>query len=115
MVVVVVYRCWLVGWCQSVVGRCGGKLPPFCRSWILVIPVACVVTAIAAFGVVVAADLFITVLASPLFSLRLSLRIIAVIFLLPYRFYYYLLSLLLLLWLLPLVLTAKWSATFELL
>jgi hypothetical protein len=115
MVVVVIYRHWLIGWCQSVVGRCGAKLLPFCRSWILVILVACIVTAIAAFRVVVvAADLFIP-LALMLFSLRLSFLIIAVIFLLSYRFYCYLLSLLLLLWLLLLVLTAKWSATSELL
>jgi hypothetical protein len=115
MVVVVIYRCWLIGWCPSVVGRCGGELPPFCRSWILIILVACVVTAITAFGVVVVTvDLFIPV-ALMLFSLRLSLLIIAVIFLLPYRFYYYLPSLLLLLWLLHLALTTKWSTTFELL
>jgi hypothetical protein len=44
----------------------------------------------------------------------LSLPTIAATILLPYRFYCYLLSLLLLLWLL-LVLTAEWSATFELL
>jgi hypothetical protein len=70
---------------------------------------------IAAFGVIViAGDLFI-LLALILSCLRLSLLIIAVIFLLPYRFYYYLPSLLLLLWLLLLVLTTKWSATSKLL
>lgn len=115
MVVVVIYGCWLILWCQSVVGRYGAKLLPFCRSWILVILVACIVTAIAAFRmVVVAADLFIPLMLM-LFSLRLSLLIIAVIFLLPYRFYYYLPSLLLLLWLFLLVLTVKWSATSKLL
>lgn len=46
---------------QSVVGRCGGKLPPFCRPWILVIFVACVVAPIAIFRVVaIAANLSIT-------------------------------------------------------
>jgi hypothetical protein len=70
-------------------------------------------TVIAAFRVVVvAADLFIP-LALMLFSLRLSFLNIAVIFVLPYRFYCYLLSLLLLLWLLLLVLTTKCSATSE--
>ena len=79
MVVVFIYGCWLIGWCQSVVGRYGGKLPPFCRSWILVILVACVVTVITAFGVVVVAADLIIPLALMLFSLRLSFLIIAVI------------------------------------
>jgi hypothetical protein len=55
---------------------------------------------------IIAGNLFI-LLALMLFCLRLSLFIIAVIFLLPCRFYYYLPSLLLLLWLLLLVLTMK--------
>ena len=79
MVVVIIYRCWLARWCQSVVSRCWGKLPPFCRSWILVILVACVVTVITAFGVVVVAADLIIPLALMLFSLRLSFLIIAVI------------------------------------
>jgi hypothetical protein len=36
MVVVVVHECWLIGWCQSVVGRLWGKLPPLCGSWVLI-------------------------------------------------------------------------------
>lgn len=48
MVVVVIYSCWLIG--QSVVGRCGGKLPPFCRSRILVIFIARIMAAITGLG-----------------------------------------------------------------
>jgi hypothetical protein len=72
MVVVVVHECWLTGWCQSVVGRCGGKLPPLCGSWVLVVLdvlIICFVTAIAVFGVVyVTADLFSRVLVPSLLS-----------------------------------------------
>jgi hypothetical protein len=63
-------------------------------------------TIIATFKVIVVADNLFIPLALMLFYLRLSLLIIAIIFLLPCRYYYYLLLLLLLLWLL-LVLTAK--------
>jgi hypothetical protein len=83
--VVVIYG-GLIGWCQGNFGKYRGKLPPFCGSWILVIFVTYVVTAIAAFGVVVvAADLLIP-LPLMLVSLQFSFLIIAVTFVPPYRF-----------------------------
>jgi hypothetical protein len=60
----------------------------------------------------IAANLFICALVLPLLSLSLRLLIIVI---LSYRLYCYLLSLLLLLWLLPSVLTLKWRAMSELL
>jgi hypothetical protein len=111
MVVVVSHGCWLIGWCQSVVGSCGGKPPPVCRSWILVILVACVMVAITGFRVVgVAANLSLVQVPPLLFPF---LRVLAVV--LPHQLYCHLLSLLLLLCLLPPVLTAEWRAMPELL
>ena len=75
MVVVVIYGCWLIRWCQSIVGRCGGKVSPFCRSWILVIFVACVITAITTFEVVIAAGLFKPVLVPPLLTVVVILQL----------------------------------------
>ena len=72
MVVVVIYGCWLIRRCQSIVGRCGGKVSPFCRSWILVIFVACVITAITTFEVVIAAGLFKPVLVPPLLTVAVE-------------------------------------------
>jgi hypothetical protein len=70
-------------------------------------------TAIAVFRVMnIAANLFICALVLPLLSSSLRLLIIVI---LSYRLYCYLLSLLLLLWLLPSVLTLKWRAMSELL
>jgi hypothetical protein len=89
---VFIYRCWLIGYCPSVGSRYRWRLPPFCRSRILV---AYVVPLLSAFRVVVVAANFFIPLALMLFSPRLSHLVIAVIFLLPYRFYFYLPPLLL--------------------
>jgi hypothetical protein len=106
-VVVVSYGYWLVGYRQTVHGR--GKPLPFCRSWILVLIVACVVATIAGFGVVdVAANLSLVLLSQFLWLLAVAAAA------LRHQLYRYLLSLLLALCLLS-VLTAKWRATVELL
>jgi hypothetical protein len=73
MVVVVIYRCWLIGRCQSIVGRCWGELPPFFRSRILIILVVLIIyiiTIIRVFGLGnFVADLFICVRVPLLLSL----------------------------------------------
>jgi hypothetical protein len=63
----------------------------------------------------VAANLFLPVLALPLLSPFLPLKLAVVVFHLPYRIYCYLLSLLLLRLLLLLILTTKRRAMFKLL
>jgi hypothetical protein len=86
IVVDIIYRCWFIGWCQSI-GRYGGKLLPFCTPWILAILMAYRMTIIIASRVVVVAtNLFIPVLALLLFSYWPPLLIIAII-ILPYQLY----------------------------
>lgn len=80
----------------SLVGRCWGQLPLFCRSWVFAVLIARGITVIPAFGMVDIA-LFILVLVPPLLSSLPPLLIIVIVdIVLHHRIYCYVLLLVLL-------------------